>query len=1380
MFFVNSKEINEINEINNEERSTICLIDKSGSTEQEMNVHDKDVTILEFELEIAKKMLTEKNVRQTYIMLWDNSVEFPYNYEKMCVADISDDILSVGGSTCLEVALSKIPESWLEHTVDMYIFTDGEINGNIKQTEMQLKRLFSMNVNVHIVTIEGNDNNYMTDDCCAGNALYKLVKDNCFTTHIKSFTMFNEYHENGFSNLINPDIPEGYIPFQNKLFKIEDTSKFIEYLYNIDKNITKQELLKLTHDLTFTVHHMCKNKSVQIQNRIIDMVSSIFYGSEIEREIHEILKQETANIRLGKANTYQEYKNNHTKILEAAQVMLYEDVKKSISKVQNDEYVSFIVNDINGEKCVIKSSSLNVSNTLQLRHNKFPNSSISIKNMNVPMLPTNVLSDNEMTDQCLRQWIRAIYSIKYKINSADDIILYMFLVDVLLINVSNIDNRIKNGYTNMAKIMLSRIRFGTQVSELDFLKTNPPSPVIGTEKAIDKIFQKMVTYFGSAIKPYTLWYAIMLCIDKKLAECQLQYCKTDIEEDNVNEVNIQDYIKGLTKSIRQYDYCNDNNLEYMCYITLDDLTHTGGYSINKHYIFGDVICNPRFMLSTDSFETMKNEYTMTCPICNNVLNESQYTFVNEKQEIDNENETLIEIKEDVFDRTKHENVRIDVNDYNIVDDLELVKLDDVSFDAHSFDIDCPTMFDTLNCRFPTVHTSEQFKSILYFKYPFLKDVNLKNCCLGGGACRSILMKQRPKDFDFFMYGLDDPMERFREFLDSIMNNLKNQIQHVKFILMYKPLFNVYEIVVVKDPRNFFGDDFSLNFYEKYDFKSLNRYDKFTLINPISKTVKTSDNFFAENLQIFEGMFANYFEDNDASKVKMIYRIQVILTNYKTINDVLNAFDMYPSRIAFDGDNVCLTKRAVTAYKYMINIVNEKYYSNMFDSRLSKYFSYGFSIVVPELDTQKIVAEREIKINEFKVKALNVMGNRILIHHDSNIEEKLESIRKLEEKSKKDGCALYKSALFCSLISILRYIKINDISYLITSECIVPEKDGTMKFKERNEQIYFVNKICSRILHYDWYNNYRKGGYVAEDNDYFDEIVGHIDKLNDKEQIIVYQKKHSARGYSVIKKDPIMDYIFSGPGSKKILKYFTEKKMPENKIYAQILDKEGRRQFVSFKTWNDCFTIFQNVPFSNRFIYEIINSNVACKPYLDIEWKVGDNEYAETLDKLDAFIMHLKTDIITIFHNRYGLSISENGIIILESHSEKELKISFHVIINEKINDKQIVYKTNKIQHTDSAYDLCHALNEISDMYDDKIDDKVYTFEREFRTLNSNKDNTTDRPFICRDKDVDYNDTIVSVYDTNLLLIKTPQITLPTRNNKKTTIRCDYVNKNKKK
>lgn len=68
-----------------------------------------------------------------------------------------------------------------------------------------------------------------------------------------------------------------------------------------------------------------------------------------------------------------------------------------------------------------------------------------------------------------------------------------------------------------------------------------------------------------------------------------------------------------------------------------------------------------------------------------------------------------------------------------------------------------------------------------------------------------------------------------------------------------------------------------------------------------------------------------------------------------------------------------------AYKYMINIVNESCYSKLYNHRLLKYFTYGFSIVLPELDIKKIQNKHSIKISDDFVFTFNYVDkNQILI------------------------------------------------------------------------------------------------------------------------------------------------------------------------------------------------------------------------------------------------------------------------------------------------------------------------------------------------------------------------------------------------------------------
>jgi hypothetical protein len=147
-------------------------------------------------------------------------------------------------------------------------------------------------------------------------------------------------------------------------------------------------------------------------------------------------------------------------------------------------------------------------------------------------------------------------------------------------------------------------------------------------------------------------------------------------------------------------------------------------------------------------------------------------------------------------------------------------------------------------------------------------------------------------------------------------------------------------------------------------------------------------------------------------------------------------------------------------------VNESNYSDLYNHRLGKYFSYGFNIVLPRLDMKKL--NGAIKIEKLVFKINNINGFNIMVDHNSHIEDKLKSIEKLEKKRMKDGKMLYKSVLFCSLVSLLRYVKINNVSYRFTNEVVVPNDDGFMNFREKDETIVFIDKIESRIPHHDWY------------------------------------------------------------------------------------------------------------------------------------------------------------------------------------------------------------------------------------------------------------------------------------------------------------------------
>ena len=221
-------------------------------------------------------------------------------------------------------------------------------------------------------------------------------------------------------------------------------------------------------------------------------------------------------------------------------------------------------------------------------------------------------------------------------------------------------------------------------------------------------------------------------------------------------------------------------------------------------------------------------------------------------------------------------------------------------------------------------------------------------------------------------------------------------------------------------------------------------------------------------------FSNYFEEGDKHGIKMLHRIQFIMIEYEKINDIFHHFDMYPSRVAFDGDKVYMTDKSAHAFKYMINVVNENNYSQLFGVRLKKYLDYGFNIMAPELDLEKVgTGYMKIDDVDFSIKEVNKARKEVIIQQNSHNSERINALKKIEKRSlEEDGHALYKSNLFPSFVSVLRYVKINDIAYKFTGQKLIPDEAGKIQFREKSEDIKFWKELKTRISDKNWYGQYR--------------------------------------------------------------------------------------------------------------------------------------------------------------------------------------------------------------------------------------------------------------------------------------------------------------------
>ena len=1142
----------------------IVLVDYSGSTGDTFKDNNN---VLEYEIELVSKILSSKNINKLYFMLWDNKAYLPFEESSIDIKQLETLKIGPRGGTDLVPALESISKNWIKDkkVCDIYIFTDGEISNN-KKIKKIINDLLTDNIRIFINTVEANDDDYLNENCSAGNTLYRIIKENSLTLKIKKFSSYNrKYDLVPFVNYDNPDVAPNYASFRGQYFRIDKTSDFIIYLEEIIKEANKERtvLLKIVHELIVTLYYLTKDKSIQVKKSLINIFSDLFANTPIYNEIRQILLNELDNHIKGQSTTFQEYRNAREKVFEAVQLSLYKDVLKSICNKENINFLTMIINMKSENDYIVRTSEDNITEKIILSDKVYNHAGLKIDKYSFPVLPTEILMDDDIFDQAIRQWIRSNYSKKYSLNPASDVILYYFLADVFRILLSNVSDNTKNTYRNLTYLMLERKRFGTTITEYNYLLNNPPAPVSGNEDKINYILNETINHFNknlnNKIKPFTFWYGFIKAFDdKKLCVGQLPFCQNDMLNDNLNEDNILDYFRSNFKNIIEINKATSLENEYYCYISLEDTTITGGYRINPHKISNSITCSPRFVLSDESYNLLINTSEIKCPICYKQLEENDFIKIQPKEEIStslnelSENNkskdiNISEIDEKFYDTSKFELVDIDESMYRKDDDHELIEMNKCNFDVNSYRINAPIVQDPISNNVIGVKTQEEFNDEVKRRYPFLLDINFEGACLAGGFCRSIMLKQKMKDFDIFLFG-DKYEENFRRILKEILEVFKKD-EKVKFLLMFKELYNVFEVVIINDPNDFFKDDYKLDNFKEYEFKSMKLFNHDVIINVETgqvlrnKNRRDDINLEKETINDIENEdFSNYFEDGDISGIRMKYRFQFILTKNLNMEAVLEEFDFYPSRVAWDGNKTWFSNKSVHAYKYMVNVLNEHNYSELFYYRLSKYFTYGFSPVLPELDLKHkdleihdydrnldqrrgYVNHRKniFKLGDFRCRMHAIIDKYIMVEHNSHVEEKLKYVEELERKNLEKGKYLYKSSLFCSLVSLLRYVKINDVSYKMTREVIIPDENGVMEFREKKDTVKFIDRIESRISTKDWYGHLRIQNikpYLEQKWHYNGQIEEEFQIINGKKEG-VYNKWHD-NGHKYIECNYIND------------------------------------------------------------------------------------------------------------------------------------------------------------------------------------------------------------------------------------------------------------------
>lgn len=636
--------------------TTIVLVDASGST-----IYNDfgNLNVLHTE----RKVIESLEGDEFYLIFWNSNHKYdPSNQfvngiykvdsivKKSELESVFNRVQPMINQQCLtfpHLAFEAIPDDWIcaDGQTRIYLITDGEMGYrgitnwdkiSLKnELGSQIERLFMKfsNVRMHIITVEPKKVEYKDIEnmsSAAGSDVFDVVMNKKLTRYISKFTSFSLNHPKGFVH-ISKNIPApGCIPYIDQYFSEFDTGKFIVYIKDqIDAANNCEELLQIVQNLAPTITYLTMNKPLHRVNDIVMTFSNMFKETEADMSfVQFILDEAVANEKAGTATVYASYRAKMRDLFANANSMLHSSVKKAINITGTA--ISF---PIDGK--IISVHHRMVIEPTTFFNVVYPQSSANIDGIVVPFVPMERTNFSQMNDQCLRQWIRQIVSKMDGENAFDDIIIYLVLAYVLVIVVSEVDNKVKLAYRELGATMLRKKRAKEDVTEVSKLQDGHlPIPNSGKIEDFHKYMAKINTKLDLNLRPMTLWYALCLALDDPLIiSKQLIHCKSDIESDFINcdPKDLLTLITGFIKPVVHININSDITLDYKCPVTEIDTSLTGGYRFVTHNNIQGTNCCPSDVLSEEGYATMiADSNTLLCPICYTSLTPNDFSKVGPK------------------------------------------------------------------------------------------------------------------------------------------------------------------------------------------------------------------------------------------------------------------------------------------------------------------------------------------------------------------------------------------------------------------------------------------------------------------------------------------------------------------------------------------------------------------------------------------------------------------------------------------------------------------------------------------------------------------------------------------------------------------------------
>lgn len=600
-------------------------------------------------------------------------------------------------ATATNIAFSEIPDYWFRagEVTQIYLVTDGEMGWRnisyLDASELRgklttaIKKITSLHhVKLDIITVEDMNRDFdivETIRHAAGCDVYNVIMENKLTEHVQSFVCYTNNHPQGYVQLQRETLPPGFLCYHGRVFSETKMSDFIRYIHSVvqTKKNNRDELLHIIQDLTGTLAVFFKGRSPQIVHGASRNFILMFADTDLDLSfVSYMLHQSIDDELTGRTAIFTSYRARMNDIYRQANDLLNNDVANAVG--MTDSFLTLPYNGI-----VLSGSSSMVGSSIQLNGGTYPNSCIELA-YKIPVLPLNGRLSN-MNQQCLRQWIRNLYTMLYNVSVTDESIVYLMLKDLLHVRLSDMPGPILRAYQTMALNMLRKKSYNSaaDTTDLERLETGA-LPSVGFYNSLSlmkQLFEGLSTPSSSStsststltsassststssssstpgegrpLRQYTIWYALCLATgNQMLINKQLIHCTEDIQSDfpGIDPIHLLDHLHLTVPPLQHATIPETVGYEYTCLITLDDTSGKGGYRFLPHENSIGNHCRPRQILSIEGYRQLLNpKVANICPICFSQLTTADFAPVGPKGDFDlNTIYPQIDDRQNVFSR----------------------------------------------------------------------------------------------------------------------------------------------------------------------------------------------------------------------------------------------------------------------------------------------------------------------------------------------------------------------------------------------------------------------------------------------------------------------------------------------------------------------------------------------------------------------------------------------------------------------------------------------------------------------------------------------------------------------------------------------------------